>query len=176
MNYKKNFVLVVAISLLSIIGLNAQDAKVPGGDEKVPLGVEARNGKLLFESEDGDFQWWFDSRIQVDGAIYNENLNEMSNGIILRRATFALKAVLWRDWQAEFDMDFAEDVDVDRQTDWRDMWIQYTHPKLNLSFRVGNFKEPFGMERLNSSRSFNFSGTISWFKCFSFRKTYRWLC
>ena len=159
MDYKKNFLLIIAISMLSILGLNelnAQDAKVPGGDEKVPLGVEARNGKLLFQSDNGDFQWWFDSRIQVDGAIYNENKNEMSNGIILRRATFALKAVLWRDWQAEFDMDFAEDTDTDPQTDWRDMWIQYTAPKLDLSLRVGNFKEPFGMERLNSSRLLTF--------------------
>jgi len=159
MNYKKYFLLIIAISMLSILGLNelnAQDAKVPGGDEKVPLGVEARNGKLLFQSQNGDFQWWFDSRIQIDGAIYNENKNEMSNGIILRRATFALKAVLWRDWQAEFDMDFAEDVDTDPQTDWRDMWIQYTAPKLDLSLRVGNFKEPFGMERLNSSRLLTF--------------------
>lgn len=159
MIYRKNFLLMLAISMFSILGfteLTAQDAKVPGGDEKVPLGVEARNGKLLFQSDNGDFQWWFDSRIQVDGAIYNENKNEMSNGIILRRATFALKAVIWRDWQAEFDMDFAEDVDTDPQTDWRDMWIQYTAPKLDLSLRVGNFKEPFGMERLNSSRLLTF--------------------
>lgn len=159
MNFKKNFLLIIAISMLSILGLNelnAQDAKVPGGDEKVPLGVEARNGKLLFQSQNGDFQWWFDSRIQIDGAIYNENKNEMSNGIILRRATFALKAVLWRDWQAEFDMDFAEDTDTDPQTDWRDMWIKYTFPKLDLSLQAGNFKEPFGMERLNSSRLLTF--------------------
>ena len=81
----------------------------------------------------------------------------MSNGIILRRATFALKAVLWRDWQAEFDMDFGEDVRCrSYQTDWRDMWIQYTYPKLNLSLQVGNFKEPFGLERLGSSRLLTF--------------------
>ncbi len=152
---RKNLALILAILVLSI-RLEAQDAKVPGGDQKVPLGVEAKNGKLIFQSDNGDFQWWFDSRIQVDGAIYNENINEMSNGIILRRATFALKAVLWKDWQAEFDMDFGEDVDTDRQTDWRDMWIQYTFSKLNLSLRVGNFKEPFGMERLNSSRLLTF--------------------
>ena len=53
-------------------------------------------------------------------------------------------------------MDFGENVSVDNQTDWRDMWIQYTHPKFNLSLRVGNFKEPFGMERLNSSRLLTF--------------------
>ena len=156
MNYKKNFLLIAAISLLSIFGLNAQDDQIPGGNQEVPLGVKERNGKLLFSSDNGDFQWWFDSRIQVDGAIYNENLNEMSNGIILRRATFALKAVLWRDWQAEFDMDFGEDVSVDNQTDWRDMWIKYTFPKFNLSLQVGNFKEPFGLERLGSSRMLTF--------------------
>ena len=48
MNYKKNFLLIAAIALLSVFGLNAQDAKVPGGDEKIPLGVDARNGKFLF--------------------------------------------------------------------------------------------------------------------------------
>lgn len=153
---RKNFALILVIFVLSIIRLEAQDSKVPGGDESVPLGVNAKNGKLIFQSDDGDFQWWIDSRIQVDGAIYNENLNEMSNGIILRRATFALKAVLWKDWQAEFDMDFGEDVDTDPQTDWRDMFIQYTFPKFNLSLRAGNFKEPFGMERLNSSRLLTF--------------------
>ncbi|HEX9252009.1 MAG TPA: porin [Ignavibacteriaceae bacterium] len=159
MNYKKHFVLIITISLLSILGVNelyAQDDKIPGGNQEVPLGVKERNGKLLFSSDNGDFQWWFDSRIQVDGAIYNENLNEMSNGIILRRATFALKAVLWKDWQAEFDMDFGEDVSVDNQTDWRDMWIKYTFPKFNLSLQVGNFKEPFGLERLGSSRMLTF--------------------
>jgi phosphate-selective porin OprO/OprP len=149
-------IFLVTLLLISVNLVFAQDDKVPGGDEKVPLGAEARNGKLLFRSDDGDFQWWFDSRIQVDGAIYNENLNEMSNGIILRRATFALKAILWRDWQAEFDMDFGEDVSVDAQTDWRDMWIRYTFPKFNLSLQVGNFKEPFGLERLGSSRLLTF--------------------
>jgi len=159
MDNKKNLLLVLAICMFSILGFNeliAQDAKVPGGDDKIPLGVEAKNGKLFFESENGDFQWWFDSRIQVDGAIYNENLNEMSNGIILRRATFALKAVLFRDWQAELDVDFGEAVSTKSQTDFRDMWIKYTFPKVNLSLQVGNFKEPFGMERLNSSRLLTF--------------------
>jgi phosphate-selective porin OprO/OprP len=36
------------------------------------------------------------------------------------------------------------------------MWVQYTIPDVNLSFRAGNFKEPFGMERLNSSRLLTF--------------------
>ncbi len=36
------------------------------------------------------------------------------------------------------------------------MWIKYTFPKIDLSLQAGNFKEPFGMERLNSSRLLTF--------------------
>ena len=46
----------------------ASDAKVPGGDEKIALKSQARNGKMVFETEDGAYRWWFDSRIQMDGA------------------------------------------------------------------------------------------------------------
>ena len=73
MNNRKNFIIVVLISVFSILGVNELKAQVPGGDQKVPLGAEMRNGKLVFESEDGNFRWWFDSRIQFDGAIYFEN-------------------------------------------------------------------------------------------------------
>ncbi|MBX2976487.1 MAG: hypothetical protein KF721_10150 [Ignavibacteriaceae bacterium] len=145
-----------AVLLLISSTLYAQDAKIPGGDSKVPLGAEVKNGKLVFESEDGDFRWWFDSRIQMDGAMYFENKNAMSNGFHFRRLTFAMKAVLHRDWEAEVDIDFAEQVDTKPQTELRDMWIKYNVPNVNMSFMVGHFKEPFGMERLNSSRLLTF--------------------
>ncbi len=124
-----------------------------GTDEgtRVPLGVEQRAGKLVFESQDGAFKWWIDSRIQVDGAMYFENKNPLSNGTIMRRATLALKTVLWTNWQAEIDMDFGDAV-----LDARDIWIRYNFPKTNLALQVGNFKEPFGLERLGSSRLLTF--------------------
>lgn len=159
MNNKKSWMLVWAICLFSIsvfTEIQAQDTKVPGGDQRFPLGSEMRNGKLVFESENGDFRWWFDSRIQFDGAMYFENKNAMSNGVHLRRATFAIKALLWRDWQAEVDIDFAEAVSTKSQVELRDMWVKYTFPTFNLSLQAGNFKEPFGMERLNSSRLLTF--------------------
>jgi len=149
--WKTQLALVIGAMLVSIAVASAQDSRVPGGAQSVPLGAEARNGKPLFESKDGNFQWWFDSRIQLDGAAYFENKNPLSNGTIFRRLTFAFKSVLWKDWQAEMDVDFAEAV-----LDLRDMWVQYTVPDVNLSFRAGNFKEPFGMERLNSSRLLTF--------------------
>lgn len=143
--------LVVVAVLVGIVAAIAQDSRVPGGTQSVPLGSEVRNGKLLFESKDGNFQWWFDSRLQIDGAAYFENKNPLSNGTYFRRLTFAFKSVLWKDWQAEMDVDFAEAV-----LDLRDMWVKYNVPDENLSLQVGNFKEPFGMERLNSSRLLTF--------------------
>jgi phosphate-selective porin OprO/OprP len=129
----------------------AQGEGIPDEGKRVPLGAEARSGKLVFESKDGMFKWWIDSRIQIDGAMYFENKNPLSNGTIMRRATFALKSVLWRDWQAEIDVDFGDAV-----LDARDMWIRYNFSQMNMALQVGNFKEPFGLERLNSSRLLTF--------------------
>ena len=69
----------------------------------------------------------------------------------MRRATLPLKTVLWKNWQAELDMDFG-----DALLDARDIWIRYNFPHMNAALQVGNFKEPFGLERLNSSRLLTF--------------------
>ena len=52
---------------------------------------------------------------------------------VYKRQTFALKALLWKDWQAEVDIDFAEAVSTNSQVELRDMWVKYTFPKFNLS-------------------------------------------
>jgi phosphate-selective porin OprO/OprP len=129
----------------------SQSEDIPEEGSRIPLGAEARSGKLVFESKDGMFKWWIDSRIQIDGVMFFENKNPLSNGTIMRRATLALKTVLWTDWQAEIDMDFGDAV-----LDARDIWIRYSIPKMNMALQVGNFKEPFGMERLGSSRLLTF--------------------
>jgi phosphate-selective porin OprO/OprP len=159
MNYQKNLLVVLTIVLmifLSNIKIMAQDDKIPGGNQNVPIKAEVENGKLVFQSEDGNFRWWIDSRIQVDGAIYFENKNALSNGVDLRRLTFALKSTLWKNWYAELDVDFAEAVSTKSQIELRDMFVKYTFSKFNLSLQAGNFKEPFGLERLNSSRLLTF--------------------
>lgn len=142
---------MVALFFFTGAALIAQDSRIPAGEDIAPLGSEVRNGKLVFRSEDNSFLWWFDSRIQLDGAFYFNSKNPMSNGTVLRRLTFAVKTTMWKDWQAELDVDFAEAV-----LDLRDMYIRYNVPNYNIAFQAGNFKEPFGMERLNSSRLLTF--------------------
>lgn len=155
-NHTRCIVLMVMLLITLSPSLFAQDARIPGGSQKVPLGAEVRNGKLVFESADKEYRWWFDSRIQFDGAVYFQNKNEMSNGVTFRRLTFALKAVLGKDWESEIDLDFAEQVSTKSQIELRDAFIKYTVPDVNLTLQAGHFKEPFGLERLNSSRLLTF--------------------
>ncbi|MCU0453915.1 MAG: OprO/OprP family phosphate-selective porin [Bacteroidetes bacterium] len=158
---KQMYVMLVIAAIVALAGLVpasvvAQDSRIPGGAQFDSIKAEVRNGKLVFASADGNFRWWFDSRLQVDAAMYFENKNLMSNGAHFRRLTFALKAMLHKYWEAEFDVDFAEQVDTKPQTELRDMWIKFTPPDMSLSLQVGHFKEPFGLERLNSSRLLTF--------------------
>lgn len=152
----RTFATLFVLTFAAAATVTAQDSRIPGGSHYDSLKAAVRNGKMVFESADGNFRWWFDSRLQIDAAMYFENKNAMSNGAHFRRLTFALKSMLHRDWEVELDMDFAEQVDTKPQTELRDMWIKYTVPGENLSFQVGHFKEPFGLERLNSSRLLTF--------------------
>jgi len=152
----RTFAMLLVLTLAASATVTAQDSRIPGGSHYDSLKAAVRNGKMVFESAEGNFRWWFDSRLQIDAAMYFENKNAMSNGAHFRRLTFAIKSMLHRDWEVELDMDFAEQVDTKPQTELRDMWIKYTVPDENLSFQVGHFKEPFGLERLNSSRLLTF--------------------
>jgi len=150
---------IIAVAVMMVFCVRegvAQDSRIPGGEYEDSIKTTVRNGKLVFESQDGNFRWWIDSRLQIDAAMYFENRNAMSNGATFRRLTFALKTMIYKQWDAELDIDFAEAVSTNSQIELRDMWIRYTFPSLTLSLQAGNFKEPFGLERLNSSRLLTF--------------------
>jgi len=49
-----------------------------------------------------------------------EILNDMRNGTMLRRGRFAVKSNLWGVWNAEYDMDIA-----DNSVEVKDMWFSY---------------------------------------------------
>lgn len=114
------------------------------------MGVFQRAGVLIFQTPDERFQWWLDGRLNLDSAYYFNSDNQLSNGIELRRARFALNMILWKDWMGQMDVDF-----VDNAVDVKDAWIGYRGVS-NALFRVGNFRTPFGLETLTSSRYITF--------------------
>ena len=112
--------------------------------------TEWRDGFLKWKSADGAFQTRLDVRLYLDAAFYNENKNEIGNGFVARRARFAVKSQLWENWNAEFDIDVA-----DNAVEIKDLWGSYKFMK-NATLQVGNFKPPFSLEELTSSRLITF--------------------
>ncbi len=118
--------------------------------DREDLDAESRNGILVFESKDKDFKYWFDNRVYFDGAKFFGNpINEIGDGVMIRRLRFAIKANLWKHWYGEVDLDFAGSA-----TEIKDAIIKYKFK--NGFVKAGNFKESFSMETTTTSRYITF--------------------
>jgi len=156
------YTLVVALVLYSI-GTYAQQKTTERIDSVrinqygqqvswLSLNPEAQEGILNFTSDDGSYRFWMDNRVQLDAAIFsNDTYNPIGNGLTIRRARIAFKAILWNNWYAELDLDFAGSA-----IEMKDMIIGYIMPEHNLIFKAGHFRENFGMETVTTSRYLTF--------------------
>lgn len=116
-----------------------------------PLIVEERNGILVHESPSQDYRFWFDARVQADGAMFfGKTYNPIGNGTMIRRARFATKVEFLHHWYAEVDLDFAMS-----ELELKDAYLAY-YPNSNLYFKAGHFKEGFSMEATTTSRYLTF--------------------
>jgi len=121
-----------------------------------PLYVEERNGILVHESKNNDYKFWFDARVQVDGAMFfggnndGKPYNATGNGTSIRRARFAAKVEFQKNWYAEIDMDIANS-----QLELKDAYLAYTFDN-GPELKAGNFKESFSMEATTTSRYLSF--------------------
>lgn len=122
--------------------------------DREALHAEQRNNILVFESKSKNYKLWLDNRVQVDGAAFfgknHSDYNPIGNGVSIRRARFAIKAQVTKDWYGEIDMDLA-----DGNFELKDAIIEYDGLK-NFAFKVGNFKEDFSMEQTTTSRYLTF--------------------
>ena len=156
------YTMVVALVLYSI-GIHAQQKTTERIDSVrinqygqqvswLSLSPEAQEGILNFTSDDGTYRFWMDNRVQVDAAVFEGGTyNPIGNGITIRRARIAFKAILWNNWYAELDLDFSgSDIEM------KDMIIGYIMPEQNLIFKAGHFRENFGMETVTTSRYLTF--------------------
>jgi len=116
----------------------------------VPVSGVYDGGYLVFQSADSAFKYWLDGRLQLDAATYRGSAHHLSSGFEVRRARVGIKTTLYRDWQGEVDIDVA-----DNAVEMKDMWIGYAGIR-NSFIRIGNFKEPFSLETLTSSKNITF--------------------
>ncbi len=130
--------------------------------ETTNLQAASEDGILVWKSADDSFMWWIDARAYVDVASYfddpeddqvlSEDATDLAGGTFLRRARFAVKAELWTDWYAEIDLDFAEE-----STAVKDIYMSYRGLFDGMGHvRVGNFRQPFGLEENFTSRNLIF--------------------
>lgn len=121
--------------------------------DRKELRSEARNNILVFESKHQNYKFWFDNRVQVDAATFfgaKSDYDKIGNGASIRRARFAVKAQVTKDWYGEVDVDFADGI-----FELKDAIVEYDGIK-NVALKVGNFKEDFSMEQTTSSRYLTF--------------------
>lgn len=122
--------------------------------DRNPLNAEMRNGVLVFETPNQDYKLWYDIRVQTDGQFFfNDELNPNGDGFTIRRARFAVKANLSKNWYGEIDINVSNGA-----LELEDAIIQYNFTNFlkGLNTRVGNFKEQFSMSQTASSRYLNF--------------------
>lgn len=119
-----------------------------------PLVTENQDGILVHRStNDSGFKVWLDMRVQADGAAFfgqNEDFDAIGNGLSIRRARFAVKSQINKNWYGEIDMDMANGV-----FELKDAILRYDGIK-NTEIQIGNFKEFFAIQRNNSSRYLQF--------------------
>ncbi|HEX7939598.1 MAG TPA: porin, partial [Gemmatimonadaceae bacterium] len=118
--------------------------------QTVPLQSVRDSGYLMFRSPDGAFAYWLDGRVQIDAAVYKGGNTHLASGTDVRRARMGWKATMFKNWHGEMDVDFAENG-----VDMKDMWIGYEGFK-NQLLKVGNFREPFSLETMTSSKYITF--------------------
>lgn len=117
------------------------------------LTAEAQDGFLVIRSKTGNYKIWFDNRVQADAAVFwgaPDYADKIGNGASIRRARFAVKAQITKNWYGEVDMDMANGV-----FELKDAIIRYDGIP-NMEIQAGNFKEFFSIQRNNSSRYLQF--------------------
>ena len=144
---------LAALALLTAFGAYAQEEQYNQYGVKVdidPLVAEAQDGILVLRSKnDSGYKIWLDNRVQTDAAVFFGQpgwADPIGSGFSVRRARFAVKTQINKNWYGEVDLDMA-----DGTFELKDAIIRYTGLE-HWQFQVGNFKEIFAMQRNNSSR------------------------
>lgn len=136
-----------------LLHLAKEETKVAGKEE---VKIKLDEGKLKLQTAAGDFEFEVGGRLQADAAWFDDDVAELGDGTEIRRARLHVAGKAWNDWNFKTEVDFAED-----KVSIKDAWIEYSGLKqftggIPLDVKFGNFKEPFSLEELTSSRFITF--------------------
>jgi phosphate-selective porin OprO/OprP len=141
-----------------------------------PLSMSAKwNNGIEIASPDKKFKVHVGGRTQLDGIWIQNTSNLAGSGgalgddaVDFRRARLRADGTMYEiiDWAAEFDfansfndnvgLQPASEANVSNVPAPTDLWVNFSKVPVFGNFRVGNMKEPIGMEHLESSRFLEF--------------------
>jgi phosphate-selective porin OprO/OprP len=123
-----------------------------GGSAVIADTVVKHTGPLKWETNEGEFKLQVGGRIMADAAFYDEDNVELDgeSGTEFRRARLFVAGTMFHDWDWKAQYDFAGNG-----TEIKDAYIRYTGFDWG-KITVGQFKQPFGLEELTSSKYITF--------------------
>ena len=135
----KHFKYYLTICIFSIF-TTVEGAKISLKDEGIKI-----------KQDDAEFQ--FKARIMWDYDSFDEIHNDGKSGSDseLRHTRLTFKSKLNKALQGKLQIDFDQDDDESIKIDIGDVYIRYTNWNY-LDITVGKAKEPFGLERVSSSK------------------------
>lgn len=134
---KKNLAIAGAIALalgMAPAAFGAAEVKTKGG----------------FEIKDGDFSFKLGGRIMLDYSLPSEDVTAMGSNLFFRRARLELSGKMFKDYKYAAEFDFAENAVAAK-----DLYVTFTGWE-NQEILVGQYKQPFGLEELSSSKGIGF--------------------
>ena len=193
----KRLLSVMTLALAVSFAVNAQERESVETDvnqygqvvKTVPVQGTLQDGILVFQNKKQNYKMWFDIRVQADAAVYfgapdfcakqidgKDNNSHIGNGMSIRRARFAVKAQLDKNWYGEIDTDWTSGI-----PEIKDAIVAFNGVP-GLELKAGNFKESFSIQRNTTSRYLMFmerpmvcSLAPSRHLGFNARYAYRWL-
>ena len=143
---------IVTIVFLTLIACSTVLADSTAFVSDLPVNTSVQEGLMVWKTPGDQFSLWIDGRLFLDYAYYNEAVPaklDLASGSEVSRFRLSFKSTHYKHWLTEMDLSFGENA-----VEIKDAWIAWKGDKLLL--KVGNFKEPFGLENMTSSRYENF--------------------
>lgn len=129
--------------------LDALDDSEAESDAQSDVQISTRGG-IEASTYDGAFSFELDGRLMIDAAAYNEDEVSLGDGTELRRARLEAKGTLFSDWGYELGIDVS-----DSTADVKDAYLEY-RGWWPARMKIGQFKEPFSLEEMTSSKYITF--------------------